>query len=246
MRLEGKIALVTGARQGIGRAIAGQLAQEGAHIIAVSRTISSDAAVLKDVTCYGRRYLAVCADVASKHDCLQMVETGLDHFGRIDVLVNNAGMYPSAPFVEIPEEQWDRVLAVNLKGTFLVAQAVARRAMIPQQSGRIISISSCDGKCPTPGIAHYAAAKAGVISLTKSMAMELGPYNITANAVAPGWVETPAVMQSDRWRQVVGNIPAGRLARPDEIARAVAFLADDASAYITGATLDVNGGLIMD
>ncbi len=246
MRLEGKIALVTGARRGIGRAIAGQLAHEGAHIIAVSRTIASDAAVLKDVACYGRRALAVCADVTSQHDCLQMVETGLDHFGRIDVLVNNAGMYPSAPFVEITEELWDRVLAVNLKGTFLVSQAVARRAMIPQQSGRIINISSCDGKCPTPGISHYAAAKAGVISLTKSMAMELGPYNITANAVAPGWVETPAVMQSDRWRQVISNIPAGRLARPDEIARAVVFLADDASEYIIGATLDVNGGLIMD
>jgi NAD(P)-dependent dehydrogenase (short-subunit alcohol dehydrogenase family) len=246
MRLEDKIALVTGARLGIGRAIADHLAHEGAHIIAVSRSMSPDDPVIGDVKRYGRKALAIRADVADKDDCRRMVESGLNHFGRIDVLVNNAGIYPSAPFIEITEEQWDRVLAVNLKGTFLVAQAVARQAMISQQSGRIINISSCDGKCPTPGIAHYAAAKAGVISLTKSMAMELGPYHITANAVAPGWVETPAVMQSDRWRQVVGNIPAGRLAKPYEIARVVAFLSDDESAYITGATLDVNGGLIMD
>lgn len=245
MGLEGKIALVTGARLGIGRAIAGYLAHEGAHVIAVSRIISTDDPVMADIKGHGRRAIAVCADVSVKEDCRRMTESGLEHFGRIDILVNNAGIYPSAPLMEITEEEWDRVLAVNLKGTFLATQAVARKAMIPRQSGRIINITSCDGKCPTPGIAHYAAAKAGVISLTKSMAMELGMHHITANAVAPGWVETPAVLQSDRWRQAVGRIPAGRLAHPDEIAHAVGFLAEEASGYITGATLDVNGGLLM-
>ncbi len=245
MRLKGKIALVTGARKGIGRAIARVFAREGAHLIITSRHISPDDAVFAEIRSQKRRVLAVSADVTCSSDCHKMVNEGLNHFGRIDILVNNAGVYPAAPIMEITEMQWDQVFNVNLKGTLLVTQAVAKLAMIPRKYGRIVNISSCDGKCPAPGIAHYAAAKAGVISLTKSMALELGAHNISANAVAPGWVETEAVLRSERWRRVVGKIPVGRLAYPEEIAHAVTFLSEDASEYITGATLDVNGGLFM-
>ena len=246
MQLKDKVALVTGAKAGIGRAIAVHLAQKGANIIACSRTLSADDAVITECIANGTKALAVTADVSSLKDCVRLVEEGLHHFKRIDILVNNAGIYPSAPLLEIDEQSWDRVFAVNLKGTLFAAQTVAKLAMIPQKSGRIINISSCDGRRPTAGIAHYAASKAGVISLTKSMALELAPYNITANAVAPGWVETEAVMKSDRWQTVVRQIPLGRLAQPEEIAHVVAFLADENAGYVTGATFDVNGGLIMD
>jgi NAD(P)-dependent dehydrogenase (short-subunit alcohol dehydrogenase family) len=243
--LKDKTAVVTGAKIGIGKAIAVHLAKQGANIIACSRTLSPDDAVISECISNGSKAMAVAADVAAMKDCIRLVEKGLDHFGRIDILVNNAGIYPSAPLLEIDEQTWDRVFAVNLKGTLFAAQTVAKLAMIPQKSGRIINISSCDGRRPTAGIAHYAASKAGVISLTKSIALELAPYNITANAVAPGWVETDAIMKSDRWKTAVKEIPLGRLARPEEIANVVAFLADDNAGYITGATFDINGGLIM-
>ncbi len=246
MPLKDKTALVTGARVGIGRAIAVHLADRGANIIACSRTLSPDDTVIAECAPKGSKALAVAADVAALQDCVQVVKKGLDRFGRIDILVNNAGIYPSAPLLEIDEQTWDRVFAVNLKGTLFAAQSVAKLAMIPQKGGRIINISSCDGRRPTAGIAHYAASKAGVISLTKSMALELAPHNITANAVAPGWVETEAILKSDRWKTVVQEIPLGRLARPEEIAGMVAFLADASAGYITGATFDINGGLIMD
>ena len=246
MLLKNKTALVTGAKIGIGRAIAVHLAKQGADIIACSRTLSQEDPVITECTSVGSKALAVAVDVSVVEDCTRVVEAGLKNFGRIDILVNNAGIYPSAPLMEIDEQTWDRVFAVNLKGTLFASQAVAKLSMIPRKSGRIINISSCDGRCPTAGIAHYAASKAGVISLTKSLALELAPYNITANAVAPGWVGTDAIMESDRWKTAVKQIPLGRLARPDEIAGAVAFLANDNSGYITGATFDVNGGLIMD
>ncbi|MEW5722130.1 MAG: SDR family NAD(P)-dependent oxidoreductase [Thermodesulfobacteriota bacterium] len=246
MKLNGKTALVTGARRGIGQAIALGLAKAGADLMVNSKTISDRDEVVSQIRALGRRALALPADVAEAGQVAKMVADGLAVFGRIDLLVNNAGIYPAAPLVDIEEKQWDEVIDVNLKGTFLVTQAVARQAMIPQRRSAIINITSCDGKVPTAGIAHYAAAKAGVISLTKSFALELAPFGITANAVAPGWVKTPAVLSSDRWREAIKNIPAGRLADPEEIARVVQFLAEDESGYITGEILDVNGGLIMD
>jgi 3-oxoacyl-[acyl-carrier protein] reductase len=175
-----------------------------------------------------------------------MVNEVLDYYGRIDILVNNAGIYPAAPFLEIEEKQWDMVIDVNLKGTFLVTQAVAKYAMVPQRYGKIINISSCDGKVPSAGIAHYAAAKAGVISLTKSFAVELSHYNINSNAVAPGWVESEAVLKGERWKEAIKKIPSGRLGKLEEIAEAVIFLASDTVSYINGEILDVNGGIIMD
>lgn len=246
MDLKNKTALVTGAKAGIGRAIAVHLAEKGANIIASSRTIVPDDPVIAECISAGAQALAIAADVAVMEDCNRVVKEGLNHFGGIDILVNNAGIYPSAPLLEIDEQTWDRVFAVNLKGTLFATQCVAKQAMIPQKSGRIVNISSCDGRCPTAGIAHYAASKAGVISLTKSIALELAPYNITANAVAPGWVGTEAILKSDRWKTAVKEIPLGRLAQPEEIASMVAFLADDNAGYITGATVDVNGGIIMD
>ncbi|MFK5952112.1 MAG: SDR family NAD(P)-dependent oxidoreductase [Desulfobacterium sp.] len=245
MFLNGKIALVTGGRAGIGKTIACSLAKKGANLIVTSRQISDKDKVVADIKATGREVLALKANVADNEDCRAAVTQGLDCFGRIDIVVNNAGIYPSAPFLDIEEKEWDEVFAVNLKGPMLMTQWVAKLAMIPQNGGRIINISSCDGKNPTPGIAHYAASKAGLISLTKSMALELAPHNITANAIAPGWVETQTVLQSDRWKTAVKQIPLQRLAKQEEIADAVIFLASDHAGYITGATLDVNGGLIM-
>lgn len=246
MILDRKTVLVTGGSMGIGKTIASSLAGKGADLIVTSRRISDDDKVVAEVKEMGHKILTIKADVTDNNDCRKAVEKGLDNFGQIDILVNNAGIYPSSPLLDINEKEWDEVFAVNLKGPMLMTQWVAKLAMIPQGGGRIVNISSCDGKNPTPGIAHYAASKAGLISLTKSIALELAPYNITANAVAPGWVETQTILKSDRWKRIVKQIPLQRLGKQEEIADVVAFLASDHAGYITGATLDVNGGLIMD
>jgi 3-oxoacyl-[acyl-carrier protein] reductase len=246
MRLKGKVALVTGCTRGIGRVIAESLAAEGADIIANGLEIRQDAAVVSAICGLGRDALAVAADITVASQVHKMVETGLKHFKHIDILVNNAGIYPAAPLLDIEEHQWNRVLDVNLKGSFLMTQAVAKMAMLPQKYGRIVNITSCDGKMPTTGITHYSAAKAGVISLTKSSALELAPHGINTNAVAPGWVKSKTVLNGDRWKEAIKHIPCGRLAELSEIAHAVTFLVEDASSYINGETIDVNGGLLMD
>jgi len=246
MQLQGKVALVTGAKGGIGKVIAKRLALAGADLIINDLEISDADPVIRECKDLGVDALPAPADICRKDRVEEMVRQALDRYPRIDILVNNAGIFPAAPLLEITEAEWDRVIGVNLKGTFLVAQSVARFAMVPQHYGRIVNIASVDGKAPAPGIAHYAAAKAGVISLTRSFALELSRYHITANAVAPGWVESEAVLKGDRWQEAVKKIPMQRLGRLAEIAEAVLFLAGDAVAYVNGATLNVNGGLLMD
>lgn len=194
----------------------------------------------------GRKALAVSADITNKNDVIEMVEKALKEFSKIDILVNNAGIYPAHPFLEISEAEWDKVIDVNLKGTFLVTQVVASMAMTKANYGKIVNIASVDGKVPTLGITHYAAAKAGVISLTKSFAIELCQYNINSNAVAPGWVESETVLKGDRWKEAIKRIPSGRLGKLEEIAHAIVFLVRDESSYINGEILDVNGAIYMD
>jgi len=248
MKLRDKIALVTGAGRGIGRAIAIALAKEGASIVVndVDDRLAEETA--NEVKAMGCKTLAIRADISSGFEVNRMVETTLRSFGRIDILVNNAGIFSSVPLESMSEDEWDRVMKVNLKGVFLCSQAVVK-SMKKQRSGKIVNIGSLAAK--VGGIfagANYAASKAGVICLTKSLAKQLASYGINVNAVAPGVIETdmtknwPKDVKEDFLRQ----IPLGRFGTPEEVADAVLFLVSDRASYVTGATIDVNGGIRMD
>jgi 3-oxoacyl-[acyl-carrier protein] reductase len=246
MRLEGQVAAVTGAGQGIGRSIARRLAQEGAAVVVSDISTEAAQQVARDIADSGGRATPLKVDVTIPHEAQRLTTRAIDSYGALDILVNNAGVYPSAPILEITEEEWDFVIAVNLKGVFLCSQPAISH-MITQRKGAIVNISSGDAKMRTTGNAHYAAAKAGVISLTRTLACETAPYGIRVNAVAPGWIGTDTLLNaSSRWRQAMEHIPVGRLGTPEEVAEAVLFLASDVSSYITGEVLDVNGGLLMD
>jgi 3-oxoacyl-[acyl-carrier protein] reductase len=248
MQLKDKVALVTGGGRGIGRACAVALAQEGARVAVgdIDATILDD--TLTAIEAAGGVGSAFEMDVTDRTQIDQVVDAIYDRFSRIDILVNNAGIYEILSFEEVTEEQWDRVLAVNLKGVFLCSQAVVGQ-MKSQREGRIINMSSSAGK--TGGVlcgVHYAVSKAGIIALTKSLAREVGPYGITVNAVAPGRIETPMIAEAseeenEAMRQ---QTPLRRLGTPKDVAQAVVFLASAAADFITGEVLDVNGGLLMD
>ncbi|NLF12380.1 MAG: SDR family oxidoreductase, partial [Anaerolineaceae bacterium] len=202
--------------------------------------------VVREIEAGAGRALAVRADVTRPADAEAIVQAAVETFGRLDILVNNAGTYPSADIVDMDEAQWDLVLAVNLKGTFLCSQAAVRR-MIAQGRGTIVNVASVDAKTRTTGNAHYAAAKAGVISFTRTLACEMAPHGIRVNAVAPGWIATKTLKaKSDRWKRAIEEIPVGRLGTPEDVAEAVLFLVSDVAGYITGEVLDVNGGMVMD
>jgi len=248
MRLKDRVAIVTGAGRGIGLAIARTLAREGARVIACDIDTGLLAVAQAEITAQGDQCLALPLDVANRAQVTSVVSQVSERFGRIDILVNNAGIIQVLPIEKITEEQWDRVLAVNLKGTFLCAQAVMG-LMKRQRSGRIVNMASVAGK--TGGLlagAHYAASKAGIAAFTKSLARELGPYGVTANAVAPGRIVTPMIeTASEEENEAMRQATAlGRLGTPEEVADAVLFLVSDEARYITGEILDVNGGLFMD
>lgn len=244
--LSNKVALVTGGAQGIGRCIAETLAEKGADIVIVDMRIREDDEVIQNCRKYGVRAMAAEGDITDIEGVREMVKEIVRRMGRVDLLVNNAGVYPSAPILEVEEKLFDLVIDVNLKGLFFITQAVVRESMLPNQYGRIVNISSCDGKNPGKGVSVYGAAKAGVISLTKSFASELAGNNINSNAVAAGWVESKQVLSNDRWKDALPMIPSRRLGKLSEIAEAVAFLCNDNVSYINGEILDVNGGIIMD
>ena len=190
--------------------------------------------------------ISLAVDVTNHQDAQALTATAVREFGKLDILVNNAGIYPIASIVEITEAMWDLVMGVNLKGTFLCSQAAVRQ-MIDQQTGVIINIASVDAKTRSTGNAHYAASKAGVISLTRTLACEMAPHGIRVNAVSPGWIETKALLQNPaRCQEAVQDIPVGRLGRPEDVAAAVLYLVSDAASYINGEVLDVNGGMVMD
>ena len=244
--LQGKIALVTGAARGIGRCIAVKLAEYGADVIVNDLKIDEDAPVLSEIRAQGVRAMALPGDITDCAKVNEMVDKAVAEMGRIDVLVNNAGAYPALGVLDVTEDHFNFVVNVNLKGLFFMTQTVVKESMLPNQYGRIVNIASIDGKNPAEGVGVYSAAKAGVISFTKSFALELAGTGINCNCVAPGWVESKTVLASDRWKTYLPRIPARRLGKLSEIAEAVCFLCNDKVSYIDGEILDVNGGIIMD
>jgi 3-oxoacyl-[acyl-carrier protein] reductase len=246
LRLEGKVALVTGAAQGIGRAIALLLAQKGADIALTDINLEKAEETAKEVETFGRKAMAIKADVANTNDVERMVQAILERFGQIDILVNNAGIAKDKLILRMTEEDWDVVLNVNLKGTFNCTKAVVRH-MSKQRRGKIVNIASVVGEMGNVGQANYSASKAGVIGFTKTMAREFAQRGITVNAIAPGYIETPMteVLPEKAKEELRRMIPMERLGRPEDVAEAVLFLVSDASNYITGHILNVNGGIYM-
>ncbi|MZQ81625.1 3-oxoacyl-[acyl-carrier-protein] reductase [Paenibacillus sp. 5J-6] len=245
--LTGKVALVTGASRGIGRAIALHLAEHGADV-AVNYAGSEAAAgeVVAAIEAMGRKAIKLRADVSSYQESEELVKQTIEKFGKIDILVNNAGITRDNLIMRMKEEEFDQVIATNLKGVFNCVKAVTR-PMMKQRFGRIINISSVVGVLGNPGQANYVAAKAGVIGLTKATARELSTRGITVNAVAPGFIETDMTdkLSAEMREQMLKQIPLERLGQPEEIAKVVRFLASDDASYMTGQTLHVDGGMYM-
>lgn len=247
MRLAGKTAIVTGAREGIGKVIAVAFAREGAQVVACSRKIGPEDEVVRTIEGTGREVLALKCDVSSMSQVEQMVAAALDRFGKVDILVNNAGLIRPAMLHKMTEEQWDEVISVHLKGTFICTRAVASH-FIERQSGTIINLTSSAGLVGTIGQVNYSAAKAGIVGFTKSAARELARYNVTVNALAPlvktGMTETIAT-DSKLSEKYLARIPLGRFGEAEEVGPAAVFLASDEARYITGQVLCIDGGLVM-
>jgi 3-oxoacyl-[acyl-carrier protein] reductase len=241
--LSGKVAVITGASRGIGRQTALTLAGAGAAVVLTSRGDAA-AAVAAEVTASGGQALALAADVADAEAVQRVVEATTERFGRLDVLVNNAGITRDQLLLRMKRDDWDAVLATNLTGTFLCTQAVLK-TMLKQRSGRIISISSVVGQSGNPGQTNYAATKAGIIGFSKALAREVASRSITVNVVAPGLIATDMTrdISSDAQANWAAAIPLNRLGTPEDVAAAVCFLASDAAGYITGQVLAVNGGM---
>lgn len=248
MKLEGKVALVTGSSLGIGRAIAVRFAREGADVV-INYNRSPDGAreALQEVEKAGRRGLIVQADLGSTADIRRLVSSGIEHFGRLDVLVNNAGIEKQAPFWEVKEEDYDKVLDVNLKGVFFTTQAMVQHLMAAKRPGKIINISSVHEELPFPNFTAYCASKGGIRMMTRNLAVELGPLGITINSIAPGAIETPmnTKLLNDpvKLNSLLGQIPLGRLGQPQDVAGLAVFLASSEADYVTGSTYFIDGGL---
>jgi glucose 1-dehydrogenase len=248
MKLTGKVALVTGSSQGIGRGIATRFAQEGADVVInYNRTPGGAHEVLREVEAAGRRGLIVQADMGNTDDIRRLIATAVEHFGRLDILVNNAGVESHAPFWEVKEEDYDRVLNINLKGVFFTTQAMVQHLMQTKRQGKIINISSVHEELPFPNFTAYCASKGGLKMFTRNLAVELGPLGITINSIAPGAIETPinAKLLNDpkKLNSLLGQIPLARLGKPKDVAGVAVFLASDDADYVTGSTYYVDGGL---
>jgi 3-oxoacyl-[acyl-carrier protein] reductase len=246
MKLEGRVALVTGASQGIGHACALALAQEGASIAVAARNQQKLQELVGQITAAGGQAAAFVMDVADEEQVKAGIKSALGQFGKIDILVNNAGITRDQLLMRMKRADWDAVLNTNLTSAYLCMQQVIG-SMLKQRWGRIINITSVFGQIGQAGQVNYSASKAGLIGLTMAMAREVASRNITCNAVAPGFIETSMTAAlSDEFKQnAVKTIPLGRVGSPEDIAGAVRFLASDEAAYITGHVLNVNGGLLM-
>jgi 3-oxoacyl-[acyl-carrier protein] reductase len=246
MDMNGRVALVTGSARGIGREIAMKLAEVGADIVVndIEAAAGSLESAVSDIKALGRQSLAVTADVSSSEDVTRLFTTAYEKFGRIDILVNNAGVTRDNLALKMSDEEWDTVMNIDLKSAFLCSRAVLRY-MIKQRWGRIISIASVVGIIGNAGQVNYAAAKAGIIGLTRSIAKEVGSRGITVNAIAPGYIQTRMTEQLDekQTQALLSHVPVGSLGTPRDVAEAVAFLASDEARYITGHVLNVDGGM---
>lgn len=247
MNLSNKVALITGGSRGIGKEIALELAKNGVNIvISYVNNMEKATAVIDEIISYGVKAMAVCADVSVEEDVLHMIKTVEEEFGTIDILVNNAGITKDNLIIRMKEEDWDSVMDVNLKGTFLCTKAVSR-IMMKKRYGKIINITSVVGIMGNAGQSNYSASKAGVIGFTKSMAKELASRGIRVNAIAPGFIETDMteVLKDEIKDTMLKAIPLNSFGNPKDIANLVVFLASERSDYITGQIINVDGGLLI-
>ena len=243
MNLNNRVAVVTGSGRGIGRAIALKLAEAGASVV-VNDIDKAAEAVAQEIRAMGKQSQAVMADVSSASDVARLIETATATYNRIDILVNNAGINRDQLLVRMSDDDWDKVINIDLKSVFLCTRAVLR-PMIKQRWGRIISLSSIVGLIGNAGQANYASAKAGIIGFTRSVAREVASRGITANAVAPGFIDTEMTQQlsQNQRQELIARIPSGRLGPPEDVAAAVCFLSSEEASYITGQVLTVDGGM---
>lgn len=245
MGLENKVAIVTGAARGIGKAIAKRLSQDGAAV-AICDLLEEISATAEELRSEGANVVPLQVNVTDMEAVESMVQTAIDKLGRVDILVNNAGIVRDSLIVRMKESDWDAVLAVNLKGAFNCTKAVAR-PMMKQRSGKIVNLASVMGITGNIGQANYSASKAGIIGLTKSAAKELGRRGINVNAIAPGFImsKMTEALPEDQKKKAVDNIPLGVLGTPEDVANLAAFLVSDSARYITGQVIQVDGGLVM-
>jgi gluconate 5-dehydrogenase len=243
--LSGKVAIVTGASRGLGQYFATALAKAGADLVITSRKLSALTEFKKEIESLGRKALPVQLDVLSQSDIENMVRVAVKEYGKIDILVNNAGMNIRKPTTEVTQQDWDAVLDTNLKGSFFCTQAVAKE-MIKRKYGRIINIGSCTCVFGMEGIAAYCASRGAILSMTRTLAAEWGKYGVTVNVLAPGWFKTAqnaVLYQNKDWvNYITSRIPLNRVGQPHDLDGAVVFLASDASEYITGQMLLIDGG----
>jgi glucose 1-dehydrogenase len=249
LRLENKVAVITGSSLGIGSAIALAFAKEGAAVAVDYRSHPDEAKEIVDqVEGSGGRAISVHADVSSPEDVKNLIQKAVEEFGRLDVMINNAGMEEKMPFLDTPLDVWNRTIAVNLTGAWLGCQEAARQMVSQGGAGRIINVSSVHEDLPMPTNSPYCASKGGLRMLMRTIAVELAPHNITVNNIAPGAIDTPMDApikeNSDQMRELLSEIPLGRMGKPEEVASLAVYLASDAAAYSTGSTFYVDGGMI--